>query len=160
MPNIAERTMLLRGSIALPNDLKLVTAEFHEGWNSVQSGDTHWLDKQIRKCGWHFIWIAEGSLKGGVGQTSQEAIASAVKLALRRVRERYNAAEVEHIKVTHYGWFFLAAVRIYPYQIQQSADLSLPVESTSLLIPPRARAAGIAGSRSSPAFSSGIGLSH
>ena len=97
MPNIAERTMLLRGSIALPDDLKLVTAEFQEGWNSVQSGDTHWLDKQIRKCGWHFIWIAEGSLKGGVGQTSQEAIASALKLALRRVRERYNAAEVEHI---------------------------------------------------------------
>jgi len=160
MPNIAERTMLLRGSPAIPEDLKLATAEFQEGWNLVESGDAIWLDKGVRKSGWHFIWIAEKSLRGGVGQTSQEAIAGALKLALRGVNERYNAAEVEHIKLTRYPWFFVASVRVYPYQIQQSKNLSFSVESKSLPIPPHARTAAIARNRVSPAFSSGISLSH
>jgi hypothetical protein len=126
MHDIAERTVLLRGSMALPYDFELVKAEFQEGWNLVQSGDARWLEQKIRQYGWHFTWIAEKSMRGGVGQTSQKAIAGALKVALRGVSEHYNAAEVEHIKLTRYPWFFLASVRVYPYQIQQSANLSFP----------------------------------
>lgn len=160
MRDIAERTMLLRGSVALPDDLKLETVEFHEGWNLVQSVDARWLDKRIRKYGWHFIWIAEGSQRSGVSQKSQEAIASALKLALRRVSDRYNAAIVEHIKITRYPWFFLATVRVYPYQIQHSANLSLPASSTSWPLPPHARAASVARHQVSAVFSRDIYLSH
>ena len=60
MRKIAELTMLLRGRVELPDDLNLVTEEFQEGWSFVQSGDTHWLDKEIRRRGWHFMWIGEG----------------------------------------------------------------------------------------------------
>src|ERR1700751_3377566 len=126
MHDIAERTVLLRGSMALPYDFELVKAEFQEGWNLVQSGDARWLEQKIRQYGWHFTWIAEKSMRGGVGQTSQKAIAGALKVALRGVSEHYNAAEVEHIKLTRYPWFFLSSVRVYPYQIQQSANLPLP----------------------------------
>ena len=112
MRNIAELTMLLRERVELPDGLELATEEFREGWNSVRSGDVHWLDKKIRMRRWHFMWIAEESLRSGVGQTSQEAIASALKLALRRVSEHFNAAEVEHIELTKYPWFFLARVTV------------------------------------------------
>ena len=60
MRNIAELTMLLRGRVELPDSLNLVTEEFREGWNFVRSGDAHWLDKEIRTRGWHFMWIGEG----------------------------------------------------------------------------------------------------
>src|SRR5271170_8355690 len=126
MRNIAELTILLRGRVELPDNLNLATEEFQEGWSFVQSGDTHWLDKEIRRRGWHFMWIGEGPLRSGVGQTSQEAIAVALKLALRRVSERFNAAEVEYIELRKYPWFRLARVRVYPYQIQQSAVPSAP----------------------------------
>lgn len=64
------------------------------------------------------MWIGEGSIRGGVGQTPQEAIAGALRLALRRVSERFNAADVETIQVTKYPWFVVAkvnklAVRLY-----------------------------------------------
>src|ERR1700745_3971752 len=108
MRKITERTMLLRGHVELPDSLNLVTEQFREGWNFVQSGDNHWLDKEIRQRGWHFMWIGGGSLRGGVGQTSQEAIAGALKRALRRVSECFNAAEVESIKLKKYPWFVLA----------------------------------------------------
>jgi hypothetical protein len=143
MRNIAELTVLLRERVALPDHFKLVTEEFREGWYFVRSGDAHWLDKKIRRCGWHFIRIAEGSIRSGVGQTSQEAIAGALKLALRCLNKRFNAAEVEHIELKMYPWFFLARVTVYPYQIQQSAVLSVSDEAVPLSTPPPAEAGTI-----------------
>jgi hypothetical protein len=122
--NIDKLTTLLRGYIELPDCLKLETEEFREGWSFVQSGDMHWLDKRIRACGWHFIWIGEGLLKHGVGKTSEEAVASALKITLRRINKRFNAAEVELVEVKKYPWFFLAGVKVHACQIQQSSVLS------------------------------------
>ena len=129
MRNITELVMLIRGPVRLPGDLELVTEEFGEGWSFVQSGDTHWLDKEIRARGWHFIWIAEELLRSGVGKTAQEAIASTLKVALRRVSGRFNAAQVGHFEVSKYPGFFLAKVKVHPYQIQQSATLSASHEA-------------------------------
>jgi hypothetical protein len=129
MRNIVELAMLIRGSARLPGDLELVTEEFGEGWSFVQSGDTHWLDKEIRARGWHFTWIAEELLRSGVGKTAQEAIANTLKVTLRRVSGRFNAAQVGHFEVRKYPGFVLARVKIYPYQIQQSATLSASHEA-------------------------------
>lgn len=151
MHNIAEHTMLVRGRIELPDSLKLVTEEFREGWNFVVSGDAPWLDKEMRGLGWHFIWIAEGMLRSGVGQTSQEAIAGALKLALRRISERFNAAVVEYVELTKYPWFVLARVKVYPYQIQQSAVLSVPDDAVSLRMPSPAEGITVGGNLVAPA---------
>jgi hypothetical protein len=115
--------VLLRAQIELPDGMKLATDEFHEGWNIVRTGNAPRLKEKIQSRGWNFIKIADGSLRSGVGDTSQEAIAGALKLALRHVSDHFNAAEVEHIELTQYPWFFLARVRVYPYRIQQDAVL-------------------------------------
>jgi hypothetical protein len=152
MGNIAELTMLLRGRVELPDNLKLATEEFREGWNFVPSRGARRLDREIRKRGWHFIRIAEGSIRSGVGQTSQEAIAGALKLALRCLSERFNAAEVEHIELKVYPWFFLARVTVYPYQIGRIAVVPIPVEGVSLVsISPLAESATITGNKAAPA---------
>ena len=152
MGKIAKRTMLLRGHIELPDNLKLATEEFREGWNIVRSGGARLLDREVRRRGWHFIRIREGSLRGGVGQTSQEAIAGALKLALRCLSERFNAAEVENIELKIYPWFFLARVTVYPYQIGRIAVVPAPVEHVSpVSMPPLAVAATITGNKAAPA---------
>jgi len=136
--------VLLRERVALPNHFKLVTEEFREGWDFVRSGDAHWLDKKIRRRGCHFIRIAEGSIRSGVGQRPQEAIANALKLTLRCVRVGFNAAEVAH--------------KVYPYQIQKSAILSVSDESASTWMPPQARLSSQA-IKLCPQSSNGIPLS-
>jgi hypothetical protein len=147
MVNIAELTVLLRGRAELPDNLELATEEFREGWNFVRSGGARRLDKQIRRRGWHLIRIAEGLVRSGVGQTSQEAIACALKLALRCLSERFNTAEVEHIELKMYPWFFLAKVAVYPYQIQRSAVLSVSDEAVPLMSMPPAEAVAITGNQ-------------
>ena len=135
MRELAELTMLLREGAKLPDDLKLATEEFQEDWNLIRSGDVHWLDKRVRRRRWHLLWIDEGSLRSGVGKTSQEAISGALTLALRHVSARFNAAQVEHIELKQYPWFFIAKVKVYPYQIQQSAVLSTASEPVCMPMP-------------------------
>lgn len=51
MCNIAELTMFLRGRVELPVHFHLDTEAFREGWSSLRSGDSRWLDKAMRRCG-------------------------------------------------------------------------------------------------------------
>ena len=126
MRTIAELNLLLHTTAELPTGLKLTTEEFDEGWSFVRRVDARKLEKRIHTRGWNFIRFAAGSLRSGIGDTSQEAIASALKLALRRVSNHSNAVEVEHIELTRYPWFFLARVRVYPYRIQESSAIEMP----------------------------------
>ena len=135
MHNIAKLTMLLRKHAELPDGLMLAIEEFPEGWNVVQSGDAHWLDKKVRRRKGHLLLIDEGSLRSGVGKTSQEAIAGALKLALRHLSPCFNAAKVEHIELKEYPWFILAKVKVSSYQIQQSTVLSVIDDSASTTLP-------------------------
>jgi len=139
MRTIAELNMLLRERIELPVGLKLATEEFRDGWNFMRTGNAPRLRKKIQTLGWNFIKIADGSLRSGVGDTSQLAIASALGLALRRVSGHFNAVEVEHIELTQYPWFYLARVRIYPYRIQQGAVLPVPDEELPVSMAMRQR---------------------
>jgi hypothetical protein len=139
MRNIAETNMLLRSRLELPDGLKLATDDFREGWQFVRTLNAGRLKKRLRTCGWNFIRIGNGMLKSGVGDTSQEAIASALKLALRHISERFNAIEVEHIDLTQYPWFFLAKVSVNPYRIQEGAILAPPDKALPQPITPRER---------------------
>jgi len=136
MRTISELSVLLRSCVELPAGMKVATNEFREGWNFV-TGNADRLEKKVRTRGWNFIKIADGSLKSGVGETSQEAIAKALKLALGRVSEHVNAVEVERIELTQYPWFFLAKLQINPYRIQQSAVC--PVSSDAVFLPADSR---------------------
>lgn len=123
MQNIAEHNILVRQQIELPVGLRLATYEFREGWNLVPRVNAEQIEKKIQTHGWNFIRVADGAQRSGVGETSQESIASALKMSLRRIHNHFNAAEVEHIELTQYPWFFLARVMIYPFRIQQGALL-------------------------------------
>jgi hypothetical protein len=136
---IAELNMLVRAQAELPDDLSLATEEFREDWKFVKSANARQLQKKIQARGWNFIKSDDGSLRSGVGDTSQEAIAGALKLALRRVSNHCNAVEVEHIELTQYPWFFLARVRVYPYRIQQRAVLPVADEAMQATAAPRRR---------------------
>ena len=123
MHSIAESNVLLRMRLELPAGLQLATEEFQEGWSVAPRVDVYRLEKRILTRGWNFIKIGDGSLRAGVGETSQQAIACALRLALRCASERSNAMTFEKIALTQYPWFFLARVKANSYRIQQGAAL-------------------------------------
>ncbi|MGB8098406.1 MAG: hypothetical protein WCF17_14720 [Terracidiphilus sp.] len=139
MRTIDELNLLLRTRVELPEGIRLGTEAFREGWSFSRSLDVHRLEKRILSRGWNFIKKGDGPQGYGVGDTSQKAIASALKLALRRISEYFNAAEVARIQLTQYPWFFLARVGICQYRIQQGVAVPVPDKAGWLLSAPRRR---------------------
>ncbi len=132
MLKIAERNVLLRAQGELPVGLKLATKEFRDGWDFIRSGSANQLERKIRTRGWHFIRIADEVQRSGVGESSQQAIACALKLALCRINEYFNAAEIRCIHLKAYPWFVLARVEVYPLRIQQMEVQAVPDDATPL----------------------------
>jgi hypothetical protein len=132
MFSLTASNVLLRMQADLPNGFKVATAEFRDGWSLMRSGGALRLERKIRARGWNLIGIPAGSLRSGVGDTSQTAIASALTLALRQVDSQANAVEVERVELTQYPWFFLARVRIHTYRIQPGAELP----AVEMTVPP------------------------
>ena len=132
MCTIAESNVLLRAQAELPAGFKVATEEFREGWNLMRSGGKRRLEKKVHTRGWNFIKFPDGALRSGVGETSQLAIASALKLALRRVGKQSNAVEVERIELTQYPWFFLARVLVFPYRLQEGSVLPVSDEAPAI----------------------------
>jgi hypothetical protein len=130
---------MLRAQAELPVGFKVATEKFLEGWGRMRSGGVMRLEKKAQVRGWSFLKIAEGAVKSGVGATSEEAIACALKLALRRVDAHTNAVEVEQIRLTQYPWFCLARVQVHAYRIQEGAALPAPVEVGLLPVTARER---------------------
>jgi len=126
--------------------------DFMDGWNIVRPGGASLLGKTIRKCGWHFIRIADESLRSGVGESSQQAIASALLLAVRSFSEYFNAVEVRNIHLTKYPWFVLGRVGVCPYRIQQSPVQYVPDDALSLPATARRRQLPVNASRLSSQF--------
>jgi hypothetical protein len=91
-----------------------------------------------------------------VGESSKEAIGSALKLSLRRASTLFNAVEVEHIELSQYPWFYLARVRIYPIRIQQDSVMPLPEDYVPLAEKPRQRRLPINASALYPQFGSAV----
>jgi hypothetical protein len=123
MGPIAESNMLLHPQVKLPAGVRMATEQFHEGWLRIRTGGKQRLEKTVRAKGWHFVQIADGVLRSGVGDTEPAAIANALQLELRRLGEHSHAVEVERIELTKYPWFFLARVRVSPYRIQRQAGV-------------------------------------
>lgn len=137
MHTIAAMSLLLRVRVELPEGFSLATEEFREGWSLARSVDARRLQKRVLTRGWNFIKIDAGSLRSGVGATAQEAIASALKRALREINDHMNAVEIKHIELIQYPWFFLARVGVHAYRNQQGAFLSLPKDAVARPISPR-----------------------
>jgi hypothetical protein len=156
MRNIAELNMLLRGQVDVPDGLKLATEKFCADWNFVRSVDARRLEKKIHARGLNFTDIADEAMRSGVGKSSQEAVANALRLTLRHVSDSFNAVEVKHIELTQYPWFFLARVSVSPYRIQQGAVLPVPDEAMPLLSAPRSRRLPVHSPELYPYFGSAI----
>ena len=139
MCTIAESNVLLRARAELPAGFKVATEEFREGWNRMRAGGALRLERKVHTRGWKFIRISDGSLRSGVGETSQQAIASALKQALQRVEAHTNAVEVKRIELTQYPWFFLARVVVHSYRIQQGAVLPASKDGAPMPEPARKR---------------------
>ena len=76
------------------------------------------------------MWLADADSHHSIGLTATTAIDKAIARALDRIKDRFNAAELDSISVSKYLGFRVAKIRLSARQIQQQASLSLVDEMT------------------------------
>ena len=118
-------TIFLRTGCILPDGLNLVQEQFSETWMSVADTTSTVLDEKIRAVGWHFMWLAETYSCSDVGNIATSAIDRAIAGALKRIQQKFNAAELESIKVSKYPGFKVVRANIHARHIQQHASFTL-----------------------------------
>lgn len=115
--------IFLRKECLLPRGLGLIQKQFCESWMSVDDTTAAALDTKVRSTGWHFMWLMEAYSCLGVGRTAESARARAITLALSKVKQSFNAAELGLVKFTKYPGFQVARIILHTRQIQQHASL-------------------------------------
>ena len=125
-----QSAIFLRTGCLLPHGLAFIQEPFSERWMSVKNTTATTLDIELRNTDWHFMWLTEAHKSWGIGQTAELACSNAIVLALKKVRQRFNAAELSLLKITKYPGFQVAKVELHPRQIQRHASLGLVDEMT------------------------------
>ena len=119
MHKLDQPVFLIRVDAQFPVGLNLTPRKLREGWGSVPLREVRGLGNRAEMCGWQLVAGGEQLLKGGMGNTPEDATACALKLALRHVSRSFNAARVEYLRVQKYPWFYVGTVAVYPQAIQQ-----------------------------------------
>ena len=123
-------TMFLRTECVLPDGLNLIQEQFCGTWMSVKDTMAPALDVKVRNAGWHFMWLEDVYARFGVGRTATSATDKAIARALDRIKDRFNAAELDSVSVSKFLGFRVAKIKLHSRQIQQQASLSLVDEMT------------------------------
>jgi hypothetical protein len=76
-----------------------------DNWMLLEAVEAPALDTMIRHAGWPFMCLQEACSRSGVGLSRDEAIHQALVRALKGLKVRFNAAELESVQVSSYRVF-------------------------------------------------------
>ena len=130
-------SVFLRKGCDMPPHFDLAQQPCAENWMLLEEIEAPVFDTMIRHAGWHFVCLQGYYSRSGVGLSRDEAIHQALARALKGLRMRFNAAELESVQVSSYPVFHLAKVTLQPRHIQQNTSLEMAVEGHAGILPAR-----------------------
>ncbi|MFZ1939997.1 MAG: hypothetical protein WAU67_12925 [Terracidiphilus sp.] len=117
-------TIFLRDGCILPSQFTLRQQPFSKGWAEAIGTVATEVDVAIRRVGWHFMWLSDSYSSQAFGRTAETAIHRALARTLPAVRGRFNAAELDSVRLRNFAGFHNARVTVNARQIQQQASLN------------------------------------
>jgi len=131
---VTSHSVFLRSGCILPDRVDPLKVPFGESWTQIEKIEAPAFDAMIRRAGWHFIWVQGACSRRGFGRTEESAVHQALTRALDGVAYRFNAAEFDSLRITHYPGFYIANVTVQARRIQQNTSLDGPDENPSRAI--------------------------
>ncbi len=123
-------SVLLRKGCILPGRLDPLTETIDDHWVRVEELLEPVFSTMIRQAGWHYIWGMLPCSRRGLGTSAQAATDRALSRALRGLSNRFNAAEIDAVRVAKYPGFYVAKVTLQSRQIQRDTTPDLLQETT------------------------------
>ncbi|HVH85210.1 MAG TPA: hypothetical protein VM912_00700 [Terriglobales bacterium] len=117
-------SVFLRKGCILPNRLDPLQEPIGGGWTMVADLPAFVFDTMIRQAGWHFMWLQDSCARRGIGITRQDATDHALSHALNGISRRFNAAELNSVRVAKFLGLHIATVTLQPRQVQEAVSLA------------------------------------
>jgi hypothetical protein len=116
-------SVFLRKECILPSRLDPLREPVGDGWTRVEEISATVFDTMIRQTGWHFMWVLPACARRGFGTSTDAATNRALNRALGSVPRKFNAAELDSVRIAKYPGFFIANVTLQSRQIQEHTSL-------------------------------------
>ena len=121
---IKEGSVLMLSGTPTPESVPLHLMPYCKAWKVIANSDGHVLDRDLRRAGWNFFFIA-GVVRGYM---LGDGSASTVKRALRRITAKvkaagFNCIQVSEVEVSKFLGIPYLRVSAYSRHIQRSNTL-------------------------------------
>jgi hypothetical protein len=111
----------IREGAILPDALTFESESYSPDWRSVQGLDSYALGRKINDTGWHFFFMAEGSVVTVIGRENQVTVRSAIKRILEGLSlEKNNSVEITQVAFRTFMGVPYANVTFHIRNIQES----------------------------------------
>ena len=121
--SVKPHSVFLRKECILPDRLDPLREPCGDNWTIVEEITAPVLDTMIRQKGWHFMWIVGSCSRRGFGLTQENAAQRALARALAGIERRFNAAELDSIRLTRFLGLHVAKVTLQPRQVTEHSWL-------------------------------------
>ncbi len=121
-------SVFLRTGCILPEKLNPLLKVVGDNWNLLEEITAPVFDTMIRQAGWHFMWMQGPCSRRGFAFTQEEAIRRALAHALRGIRTRFNASELDSVQITKVVGIHIARVTLHSRQVQRQTSLESSVK--------------------------------
>jgi hypothetical protein len=109
----------------LPNRFRQAQERFDQDWMLAREMSAATFDAALRNAGWQLIWVRGSFREMGFGLSDKAAIHRTLVLAFKYIHRRYNAAELESVRVSCFLGLRVARVKLHARHVQPQSGFEI-----------------------------------
>jgi len=123
------RTIMMKTGTFIPESLCVEAKPYWQAWEMIHSADGDLLDRDLRKAGWNFFFLAETVQAMVWGHRGEKAVRRALRRVLAKVKLlKFNCLEITEITQRRFLGFPYVHVSAHSRHIQKSSTMQSLVE--------------------------------
>jgi hypothetical protein len=124
-----QRTIMMKTGTCIPESLCVEAGPYWQVWEMIHSADGDLLDRDLRKAGWNFFFLAETVQAMVWGRRGERTVRRALRRVLAKVKLlKFNCLEITEITQKRFLGFPYVHVSAHSRHIQKSSTMQSLVE--------------------------------
>jgi hypothetical protein len=124
-----QRTIMIQTGTLVPESLRVEAEPYWHGWEMIRSADGDLMERDLRKAGWNFFFLAETVQAMGWGPRGERTVRRALRRVLAKVKLlKFNCLEITEITQKRFLGLPYVHVSAHSRHIQKSSTMQSLVE--------------------------------
>jgi hypothetical protein len=130
-----QRTIVMQTGTFIPESLCVEAEPYWQTWQVIKSADGDLLERDLRKAGWNFFFLAETVQAMAWGHRGERTVRRALRRVLAKVQSlKFNCLEITGIAQKRFLGLPYVHVSAHSRHIQRSSTLQSLVERSQAAV--------------------------